>query len=252
MSGKFQFYWNNLADATATTETVSSANADYPAANLANIWPSYVWRTSSLASPDYIKWDLGSAQSITCFVLWNHNITSGATIKIQANATDSWATPSVDQAITWTTDKLIYVFSAAQSYQWWRFICTDAANPAGYISAGHRFLGTHFQPATTFAYRVPSFVDPSVVGYSRGGQLTAAQMDGYDQMSYEFRTVSAADKATMKTIYRALGRFKPYYIVEDADDADDTVYYVHNIADWKFENPVIEWESFQLHVESMR
>ncbi|MDD5533486.1 MAG: hypothetical protein PHC52_11890 [Syntrophales bacterium] len=250
--GRFRFYWNNLADATATVETSSSAAAEYPLANIKNIWPTYVFRTASLGAPDYIKWDLHTAQFVSCFILWNHNISAGATIRLQGNATDSWGTPTYDEAVTWTEENLVHVLTSAVSLRWWRLIITDALNPDGYISAGCRFLGDVFQPGESNATRVPSLIDPSEIAFSRGGQLTAAQLDGYDQMSYAFDAVGAADQATMKTIYRALGTFKPYFIIEDSNYPTTTVYYVRNISAWKFGQLAYPYKTFQLDVETMR
>jgi len=250
--GRFRFYWNNLADAAATVESSSSAATEYPLANIKNIWPTYCWRTASLGAPDWIKWDLHVAQYVSCFILWNHNIRAGATIRLQANATDSWGSPAIDVAVTWSEDRLVYVFASAVSYRWWRIIITDAANPDGYVSSGYRFLGIYFQPGESNASRVPSLIDPSEIAFSRGGQLTAAPLDGYDQMSYEFDAVSAADQATMKTIYRLLGEFCPYFIIEDSNYPATTVYYVRNISEWQFGQLAGGYKTFRLDVETMR
>jgi hypothetical protein len=251
--GRFRFYWNNLADAVATVETSSSAAAEYPLANIKNIWPTYEFRTASLGAPDYIKWDLGSAQYVSCFILWNHNISAGATIRLQGNDSDAWGAPAFDEAVTWNAENLVHVLASAVSLRWWRIIITDAANPDGYISAGCRFLGTYFQPGESNATRAPELIDPSEVAFSRGGQMTAAQLDGYDQMSYRFDVVSPADQVTMKTIYRALGRFKPYFIIEDSNYPLTTVYYVHNITQWGFGDiKAGGHKSFQLNVETQR
>jgi hypothetical protein len=250
--GRFRFYWNNLADATATVESSSSAATEYPLANINNIWPTYTFRTSSLGAPDYIKWDLHTAQYVSCFILWNHNITAGATIRLQGNATDSWGAPTYDAAVTWTAGNLIHVLSSAVSLRWWRFIVTDAANPDGYIEAGCRFLGDAFQPGYSNATREPSYIDPSEVALSAGGQLTANKKDGYDEMSYEFDAVSAADIATMKTMYRALGMNRPYFIVEDSENPTTTVYYVRNTESWPFGQLAGGYKTFRLDVETMR
>jgi hypothetical protein len=252
-AGRFRFYWNNLADAAATVETSSSAATEYPLANIKNIWPTYTWRTSSLGSPDYIKWDLGTAQYVSCVILWNHNIRAGATIRIQGNSANVWTgTLPYNAAVIWNEENLVHILASAVSLRWWRLIVTDAGNPDGYIEAGCRFLGDVFQPGESNATRVPSLIDPSEIAFSRGGQLTAAQLDGYDQMSYAFDAVSAADQAIMKTIYRALGMFKPYFIIEDSNFPETTIYYVRNISSWPFGHLTYGYKTFQLNVETMR
>jgi hypothetical protein len=250
--GRFRFYWNNLADAATTVETSSSEATEHPLANIANIWPTFEFRTNGLGAYDFLKWDLATAQYVSCFILWNHNIQAGATILLQGNATDSWGSPTFNELITWSEDNLVYIFAAAVSLRWWRLVVIDPTNPDGYISAGHRFLGTYFQPGESNASRVPSLIDPSEIAFSRGGQMTAAQLVGYDQMSYKFDAVSAADQATMKTIYRTIGKFKPYYIIEDSNFPTTTVYYVHNITPWTFGHLTYGYKTFQLDVETMR
>jgi hypothetical protein len=251
-AGRFRIYWNNLADAAATVETASSSATEYPLANIKNIWPGYKWRSASLGAPDFLKWDLHTAQYVSCFILWNHNIGAGATIRLQGNATDSWGSPTVDVQVIWNADFLVYVFTSAIFLRWWRIIVTDAANPDGYISAGHRFLGDVFQPRYSHATRAPGFIDPSEIAFTTGGQLNAARREVYDKASYSFSAVQPADILTMKSLYKALGTNKPYFIIEDSSYPLTTVYYIRNISSWDYGPLAGGYKTFVLNVESMR
>lgn len=217
--GKIRFLWNNLADAAGTTPSASSAAAEWPLANLRTIWPKWYHRTASLGTPDFWAWNLGAAASISYVILWNHNFTPAATVRIQADVHAAhWA--DVDAPLIygthWNDDILIYHFSTPRTdCQYWRIIATDAANPDGYLRAGRAFLGGHFQPQYSFDRRSPGIIDPSDISFSTGGQMSANKREPFGISSFEFSGVKEADRATLKTIFLAVGRNTPYFLIED-------------------------------------
>ena len=54
--------------------------------------------------------DLGSPRAVDYCAILDHNFSSGATIKIQANATNVWTAPSVDITLTYAADNIYYKF----------------------------------------------------------------------------------------------------------------------------------------------
>jgi hypothetical protein len=105
--------------------------------------PNSDFRSAGLDSPVWLKADLGSARQVRAFVLLHHNITSGATITLQANSADDWGAPPYSQAITWAAGVLCFFLN--ETYRWWRLTVTDASNPDGYIRASELYLGDYLE-----------------------------------------------------------------------------------------------------------
>jgi len=250
--GKFQILWNNLADLSGTTVTASSSATNNPIANLQNIWPTYTHRTSSLGSPDFWKWDLGAAANVDYMVLWNHNLTSGATLAFQGHTSDDWGSPGVNVTPTYNAEYLVHKLASTTSKRWWRVTATNAANPDGYVEAGHAFLGSYFEFTRTYNVKQPAYIDPSTVRFSVGGQMVSCRRSAYQTMSYEFNSVTSAELTTLKTICDAVGESKPFFIIEDAAAPLTSTYYVRAVGEWRFP-PIIEgYHKFTLTVETMR
>ncbi len=92
------------------------------------------WRSTGVAQ-ETITIDNGSAVNTTCALLHDHNLTDTATVTLEANATDSWATPSFSESITTITDPLYAYID--ESYRYFRWVLVDSANTDGYIQAAN-------------------------------------------------------------------------------------------------------------------
>ena len=121
-----------------------STKATYGRERLLDFDRKTVWRATGDTSENLVI-DLGSAQQVTAFVLSDHNLTSGASIKLQGNAADVWGAPTYDSGNITVQDPLYLYLD--RTFQYWRVLIADAANPDGYIEAAGLFLGTY----TTFA-----------------------------------------------------------------------------------------------------
>jgi hypothetical protein len=249
--------WNNLADATATTGTASSSATGFPIANLKTIWPKFYHRTASLGTPDYWAWDLGGATSIYYAILWNHNFTSAATVKLQADNHSNFGSLDHDITLTygthWNDDILVYTFSTpSTACRYWRIISTDAGNTDGYLRAGRAYLGGYFQPKWSFARRAPSFVDPSIINFSSGGSMSAIKRDVYEAINYDVSMITEADEQTWKTAFQTIGKSSPYFLIENPTLPLTRTKYVRNSNDLLF-SPVTDGHfSHVLSVEEMR
>ena len=228
-----RFMYNNLID--TATATANSAATDFPVTNLQHEWFKKEWRSTGVAS-EWVKFDLGSAQNVAALVVKYHNFTGAATVHIQANATDAWGAPSVDVALPVTSDLIVYFWSAAQSYRWWRLTIVDAGNTDGYVRIGRIFLGTYFAPSRNCdnAYEIePS--DPSVTGMSTGGQVSADSRTHFRQWIFDFRGLTAADRTSFEAVFTIVGKeTKPYFLSEYPDIGSTMIYYVRNVTNWRY------------------
>lgn len=140
------FASDNLA--VGSTITLSSEESNHPKARLTDY---YMWKQCWLnAGTGNIVIDLGSAKAVQCAALIHTNLTSGMTIGIQGNASDSWGAPSYDETITYKERNQVKIFSSAETYRYWRF--TFGGGSLSNVKIGQIFLGPIFQPEINFGY----------------------------------------------------------------------------------------------------
>lgn len=101
------------------------------------------WQSNGLT--ENIVFDLGSAMTPTAFFIHDHNLTSGASVTLEGNTSDSWSAPPFSMTFSSITDPLYYYFLLTGTYQYWRLVISDATNPDGYIKIANAYLGTYTQ-----------------------------------------------------------------------------------------------------------
>jgi hypothetical protein len=97
---------------------------------------------SASAGDVIIEFDFGSPVTFDSFVSLDHNLTSNATITLEANTSASWGAPPFSQAITWKADKILQYFSS-QTYQHARIVYSDPTNPDNYIEQSEAYIGPY-------------------------------------------------------------------------------------------------------------
>ena len=230
---KMRLLWNNLL--LGSTPTASSEAADFPVEMLLNPWPKLGTLTTGV-SAEWWKFDLGAAPAAAnYFALWSHDLPASSTIALQANDTDDWGAPAVNQAVTRTADKLVVPITATR--RWWRLLMTAVGVTS--IEGGTAFLGPHFEFAYDFHQKSPAFEDPSIVDYADDGMPSGQKKDPFRTFDYSFSAVTAADYATLWTIWQTVGKGGFFWIVEDSANPYSTSYYVQNVGPWRF-GPIVD------------
>ena len=225
---RIRFLYDNLFD--SSTITVSSEDTDWPKENLQDHRHTLFWQSTGV-SDEWIKWDLGSAKDVKAFVLKYHNFTSGATVKIQANSSDSWTSPPLDVTLSIVSGAMQKMWDTPQSYRWWRLYMDDDSNSDGYLRVGRIFCGLWKSPSVNFNWRRPwSQIFSATRRQASGGQIIARKKaNTRKEWRYRFGFLTLSDVAIFEDIGDKCGLHKPFFIVEDADDADNTLYYVWNM-----------------------
>ncbi len=175
--------------------------------------------------------DLGSAKSILAVVLYDHNLTSGATISIQMHtAAADWANPAViTEVITYNADKILhYITTSPSSYKYWRLRIEDTANPDNYLQIGYFGLMTY-----------SAFSKSWNIGYSRDiraitqenvndewGQKSIQYTNEQVTFSLPYRVMPQADITVRDTIFnsvldRANKGYKPLFFNFDSTSPND-------------------------------
>lgn len=222
------FLWDNLWD--ESTLTASSQNPLFPAINTQHRWHTRVWRSATGAGTltESIVADLGSAQAVQAFALKNHNFSSSAVVKIQANTSDSWTgTLPVDVTLTLNSDIMTYFWSAAQTYQYWRLYIVDSAPLTTYLKVGRVFLGPYFSPTVNLNKTYgKGYNDPSDIMESDGGQISTSQKTRYKDMSMAFEYITPADLASFEEMFESRGFGLPFFFTRDRALGNTTTMYV--------------------------
>ena len=171
-------YDNEILNSTNTT---NSENSDYPLSNLQDTRAAKFFRTLT-DSAVRIVFNKTSLNADWFFIL-NHNITSGATIKLEANATDSWGSPSLSETITWNADTMFLDFTEA-TYNYWSLYVDDSSNPDAFIQIGLCVLGKALVMPGQTTNPTIRYIDTSQKTRSTSGQ-------SYKDIRYNYRTISS-------------------------------------------------------------
>jgi len=248
-----RFMVTNLADGGALTYSTQDTN--FPATNVAHRWHTRHWRSSdgSLTS-QWLKWDLGSAQAIKAFLLRYNNFQTGATVQIQGNASDSWGAPSYNSTLT-VDNGIMYDFpSSTQTYRWWRLLISDAGNPDNHLRVGRVYLGTYVEPDKNFHRRFRMrFRDPSALSISEGGQISSVKRTKFKAWGYLFDEVSKVTMQKFETMFDDKGLTGNLFVTQDADDAQESSYYVRFATDLDWEHVLRDaYYKVKITVEELR
>ena len=208
-------YQNLLASAVISA---SSEVASLPDDNIVHFWKSKVWRATGCAS-EWVKFNLGAAKAFKAIMLTGHNLTSGATVHFQANATDVWTAPPVDVTATWHAGYLLYVWAASQTYQWIRITIVDPGNPDGYVEAGLAWADPAVAPERNYSTYEKQPVDPTVITEADSGPESFEDKEPYNLLSFEFKNVLTDE---IEALRKAVGLKNYFFIIPDYDNALET------------------------------
>lgn len=260
-----RFLWNNLVDQGVLT--ASSEDAEFPAVNIQNELYLKAWRSAGIS--ESLCLDLSASgivsRAVRAWAIKYHNLAfvSGDDYRVQASDADicgSGAPGSgdLDEAFTPTPDVSIGFFPAVQNFDFWKFVLDSSGSKVGgeYQRIGRIFLGDYFEPA--YDITIPPEVvecDDSEVLASRQGQEVVNIVTQYQIVRYFWKALPASDVASLKAIFQAVGRHKPFFICEDADQsggADLVTRYVKNLESWAFGPVVKGWASLSVRVKTER
>ena len=235
MATNILFLYNNLFDLATLTE--SSEAAGFVAENTQHPFRTKKWTTEgATAGTANLVIDHGSAKAVNCVALIDYDWASApGTFNLEFNATDSWAGPSVTEALTWKVNPtvngnratIIKTFTS-HSYQYNRLnvVYSPGATPTDW-DLGRIFLGAYFSPThTCLENDSPEFVDESIVMSAPGGQRHVDQRALYRRKRFSFLAETQAQWELFQTMINHVGIHKNLFIAFDYDSESDeqTIY----------------------------
>lgn len=172
--------------------------------------------------------DLGSAQEIKALALFDHNMTTFATVTLRANSADAWGAPAFSEAIICYADKFLHYLSSPQTYRYWRLELTDTNNTDTYIQAGELFLGSYLELSKNFDFGADypiAFVED--LAESPYGVERSRFYNRRDAFQIQFSFLPDADRVSLETmidaiVSRSTGIKKPFWWNEDSASPTDT------------------------------
>lgn len=225
-----RFLYDMKFDATDVVLTASSETDGLPASNVVQEFVARMWRAESDGPsseyPEWVKFDLGAAKTITMLAIFGHNLSASATVTIQASNTDSWTAPSYSTTMTWNELALVK-FTGTQSYQWWRITFVDPANEYGYIEIGRICAGEYYEPGVNVTESVTkTLADPSTIEESDGRHGWAVEKPKYRTFGVQFTDITRTQQDELEDIFRAIGVTRPLVFALDPANypEEDTIY----------------------------
>lgn len=214
----FKLIWSDLAQIAALTAS-SSAGADYAAENVLTDILADAWKTAGTLVDEWLVFDLGEVKDITAFLVFAHDLQPGETVKIQANASDSWGSPSVDVTLTYNDSKLKYFWATVQSFRYWRLLVAKSG-ASEVRSFGKVMVAQQFEVTENVAYDGIEWglEDLSDGEVTKSGQYYADQNAILDTVSCEFPFSSITQMEEFKRLAKTLGRSRCFAISIDDDD----------------------------------
>jgi len=231
---RLKYITNNLIQAVTPTLSGSwGMDADYPKANLTN------WRMSKRAGFDTAKagelvFDMGSAVSIDTCLLFNHNFSSGATVKIQGHTADSWGAPDVDETIVYAENDMIEEFTSA-SKRYWRLSVSDAGRSLSDIKIGEMVLGVAIELTRNFDWNLAETTAyNNIQQVTNGGNKWSYALYNPKSWVMSFNELLAAQNTLVKAMVdNSTGNAYPFSVI-----IEGVPYYVRALATYGTARPM--------------
>lgn len=215
--------YNQIFD-SATISSSSEASTSLIDDNVVDEFVAKKWRSTG-DSTEYLLFDLGSSTTIKMVAIFSHNLTSGATITLQGNDTDSWGSPTYDETVDWSAVAIVQFLN--ETLRYWRIVINDASNPDGYIEIGRVCGGSYYEPAINITDKVRKAInDPSVITESEGRQGYSIVKPKYRTYTISFDLIPLTQQDELETIFRFVGKHKPIVISLDpvSRPNEETIY----------------------------
>lgn len=198
--------------------------------------PAFIADQPRNHTDEWVQCDLGVPQQATFAGLISgidevFTLSQGATVKVQANNIDYWASPPVDITLPITGQgamKFIDEDNTA-TYRYWRLKIVDRMNflgPQG-MSLAYAYVGDHTtittsNIATGFSKEL---VDPSNTLQSENGALFFEVRPRYLSVSgAEVQLLNGAEQRELEQAFYELGRRMPFFVsIDPGTEVSDTL-----------------------------
>ncbi|MCK9195437.1 MAG: hypothetical protein M0P16_00470 [Syntrophales bacterium] len=174
------------------------------------------------------------ASQVKAVVIGDHNLTSTATITLQADAAATFdsgvgGAPELSESVTWAAGKILHYLTTAYTKAYTRLKIQDTDNADDYIEIGELFLGSYMELSKNFREgfgEEPGFLmDANATSYGVDRERFYSESKA---LTYEFERMPSAD-LTLKRAFvtalgsRATGVFKRFWFNADSATPADVI-----------------------------
>jgi hypothetical protein len=213
----------NYCTEDATVITASSENTNFPASNLKHPFRSKRWRSTASTS-ESVVFDLVTTEAVdSVVILWPKEdgirLSDSAVVKIQANATNVWTSPAVNQTLTINDVYMVasHYFSTDQSYRYWRVVVQDPGNAYGCVELGVVWIGKSLAIDNAQNGFKAALTDLSKSSKTDFGHVYVDQYPQLMQIDFSYQYLDYSVVQILEDAYRQNGNSKPVMLVLDAE-----------------------------------
>ncbi len=191
---------------------------------------SYTADVLRIHTEEFLLWDLGFPSNPKAFVLVSDRnnplkVSPSATVKIQGNTTNSFATPQVDLTVNftdfvlakWNTEGL----AGTTPCRYWRFHIQDKENHRQYVEFGAVYLGD-MHDATRGCVVFPlekSGIDRSEIITAEHGQVFAREIPKAQSFRLGWEGLTKVEERSLWQHFEDVGLTKSFFLILDLQDA---------------------------------
>lgn len=217
--------WNNMLRQGISVPQSSGEATGYVDDNLLNPLRWKTWKSPLRAQDEWVKFDMGGNQSLQFFAVMDAVIHAGGSLKVQANATDVWTSPTIDVTFTVPTVDYTRVWTvwrpSASSLRHVRFYFTNPLLVTAQVSLGAVFAGTYLEPSRSISRNGLSFqrTDSSVQRYAMGGQRSSYTRAKFHTVNGRLPLQTASERNELRRAFETVGSSIPVVFALDPNDA---------------------------------
>jgi len=212
-------YNNDITSSTTITPSTQNNNYPFETAFL-DTRMSRFGRFTGKTSENIVFYNSGGFSFDEVLIAAN-NMTSSATVTVQANASDSWGAPSVSESMTRLVNGYWYYnFSSVQSYDYIRIVVADATVTESYIKIAKVFIGQSLTlPGIAPTAELP-VISNSLVSQNESGQVFADKRTQLKGANVNFPVISETERQNLKTLFTSVDKTDPIYLFIWENDLD--------------------------------
>ncbi len=227
----------NEFDAATVSQSAGVTVPTLPATNMQFYNNSRIWRSLSV-DLSVLQGNFADISLISAFVLWRHNLTNAATIRLQlfasANQTgtvvyDSGDIPAVQQITFGDWDWRIQPVVASALDDWavrysqlwfaavfaasYKITIKDPLNASGQLDATRIYMGRHFEPAVNFSYGRQWQIGSNAQQLrTDDGSLFTTQSPTWRTSQFSLDYIDEGDRANLIKALRYAGTSRDFFI----------------------------------------
>lgn len=227
----------NEFDAATVSQSAGVTVPTLPATNMQVYNNSRIWRSLSVEN-SVLQGNFLDLKLLSAFVLWRHNLTNAATIRIQlysepnqggAVVFDSTEIPAVQQITFGDWDWRIQPVVASAFDDWevrysqlwfnavfarsYRITLKDPLNSLGHMDCARIYMGRHFEPSVNFSYgRQWQFGSNEQQFRTDDGSLFSRNSPKWRTSQFSLDHIDESDRAGLISAIRTVGITRDFFV----------------------------------------